>query len=266
MGNREFIKVDKNGTKVFHDYTCTRCGGQGGSEAWKFTGFTCYKCGGSGLQGKPEVYREYTPEYKAKLNEKAAKRAEAERIERNANFFTNIGVDSDGDGFIYVNSYDIKGDLKENGARYNNWLGWISANKIKDYTCYPFNINDVLYDSKENLMLDEFKCFNLLQKIKAEDKAAKDAAAGITPSEYIGNVNEKVEIVVKSARFVTSFQTQFGISFLYEFIDENDNIAIWFTGKDVDTDKVKTVKGTVKEHKLYNDVKQTVLTRCKIGE
>lgn len=27
-----YIRTDKNGTKIYHDYTCTRCGGAGYSE------------------------------------------------------------------------------------------------------------------------------------------------------------------------------------------------------------------------------------------
>lgn len=71
------IKIDRNGTKYYEGMVaCDRCGGQGGADAWRWTGWTCYKCGGTGkILGK---WKEYTPEYEAKLE--AKRRAKYERL------------------------------------------------------------------------------------------------------------------------------------------------------------------------------------------
>lgn len=67
------IKIDKNGTKYFVGVeACDRCGGAGEADKWYFTGKTCYKCGGTGTQ--PASWKEYTPEYEAKLEARRAKR------------------------------------------------------------------------------------------------------------------------------------------------------------------------------------------------
>lgn len=67
------IRVDKNGTKYFVGIeACDRCGGAGQADKWYFTGKICYKCGGSGTQSAK--WKEYTPEYEAKLEERRAKR------------------------------------------------------------------------------------------------------------------------------------------------------------------------------------------------
>ena len=73
------IRVDRNGTKYFEgDVPCSRCGGAGGADKWQFTGWTCYQCGGSGKEhGK---WKEYTPEYEAKLE--AKRKARHEKWER----------------------------------------------------------------------------------------------------------------------------------------------------------------------------------------
>ena len=81
MRNLEFVRVDKNGTKIYLDWSCPRCGGRGGSEQWAMTGFTCYECGGSGRSEKARVYKEYTPEYAAKLEARAAARWERQHAE-----------------------------------------------------------------------------------------------------------------------------------------------------------------------------------------
>lgn len=65
-----YVRTDRNGTKIFHDYRCPRCGGAGGSKMWEYTGFTCYSCGGSGKRDKPRVEKLYTKEYQAKLDKK----------------------------------------------------------------------------------------------------------------------------------------------------------------------------------------------------
>ena len=59
-------------------------GGQGGAQAWAYTGFTCYKCGGSGKQDKPSVTKVYTPEHAAKLEAQRNARHEKMEAEKNA--------------------------------------------------------------------------------------------------------------------------------------------------------------------------------------
>lgn len=97
MERMKYIRTDKNGTKIFEDYTCPRCGGAGESSKWLFTGLVCFACGGSGLRNRPKIVKEYTEEYLAKLEAKrkakeakyaeehaeeiAAAKAEAERQE-----------------------------------------------------------------------------------------------------------------------------------------------------------------------------------------
>lgn len=74
---KTLIKIDRNGSKHYEGMvTCDRCGGRGGSDAWKYTGYTCYKCGGTGRVYKKWIER--TPEYQAKLDAKRLARLEKE--------------------------------------------------------------------------------------------------------------------------------------------------------------------------------------------
>lgn len=86
----KLIKIDRNGSKHYEGMVvCDRCGGNGGSDTWKFTGWTCYKCGGTGKIASKWIER--TPEYQAKLDARRAKKQaermaelERERAEREA--------------------------------------------------------------------------------------------------------------------------------------------------------------------------------------
>ena len=75
------IKIDKNGSKHWEGMVpCDRCSGQGGAEAWKYTGWTCYKCGGTGTVYAKWIER--TPEYEAKLAARRAAKAKARMAEQ----------------------------------------------------------------------------------------------------------------------------------------------------------------------------------------
>lgn len=144
----EYIRTDKNGTKIYHDWTCTRCGGAGASDKWMLTGRICYECGGSGRGHKPAVIKEYTPEYEAKLNARREAR-EAKRLAENPpptqeelealaeetrrNNWVHEGFRRDGAGFVHAgDTYKNKEALKAAGGRWTYALrAYIAPNPIE---------------------------------------------------------------------------------------------------------------------------------------
>ena len=68
--------IDPKGqATIVKPHICGRCGGAGGSDAWKFTGWTCFQCGGRGETGLDTI-KLFTAEKLAKLNATAAVKAE----------------------------------------------------------------------------------------------------------------------------------------------------------------------------------------------
>lgn len=57
----EYVRTDRNGTKIYHDNNCPHCSGYGSLEKWARTGKTCFECGGSGLRPRPKIVKIYTP-------------------------------------------------------------------------------------------------------------------------------------------------------------------------------------------------------------
>lgn len=86
-------------------------------------------------------------------------------------------------------------------------------------------------------------------------------------SQYIGNKGDRLTITCKTFEFVKSFDSEWGMSHLYKFTDENDNVFSWFSSNYIDLDavEVKTVKGTVKGHSEFQGMKETQMTRCKVN-
>ena len=143
----EYIRTDKNGTKIYHDWTCPRCGGAGEAQKWEYTGRVCYACGGTGKRVKPLIVKEYTDEYRDKLDARRAARqakyeadhadeiaeAKAERDKRDAEWqaqntqraFADWGLGADGVGYILRgNTYPAKESIKAAGGRwrYGVWV------------------------------------------------------------------------------------------------------------------------------------------------
>lgn len=165
---RKLIRVDKNGTKIFHDWTCPRCGGAGQSDKWLFTGKVCYECGGTGKRATPKVVKEFTEEYAAKLEARriarAAKYAEdhadeiaqakaeqeaqevAWRKAANERTCMDLGCGADGVGYVLTgNTYPVKDQIKANGGK---WVSqtWVCpvAFEAKGVTAVRIDLNQYI--------------------------------------------------------------------------------------------------------------------------
>lgn len=152
MAKIVYLRTDKNGTKYYANYTCPRCGGAGGSDKWAFTGWTCYECGGTGESPTPVIEKEYTPEYRAKLDERARKRAEAKRAKQVEEFNNNRLAIAEKYGFnpegkIYVvtgNTYEIREELREAGAKYRGGINWYFLEKQDRYPTIELSYEECL--------------------------------------------------------------------------------------------------------------------------
>ena len=199
---KTLVKIDRNGSKHYEGMVvCDRCGGNGGSKAWAYTGWTCYKCGGTGKVFATWIER--TEEYEAKLAERRKARhakADAEREEKR-------------------------------------------------------------------------KQYEAEQEAKRLAKEAEDARikAQKAISQFVGTVGEKVSVDVTynySAYFTTYIGWMEEMMYIHNFTDENGNVIVWKTTKGIGNVEPGTkihLTGTVKDHGVYKDEKQTALIRCKIA-
>lgn len=272
MAQKILYKTDKNGTKYYHVIgPCSKCGGRGIISCFiPINGGECYDCGGSGIEEWNE--KEYTLEYEAKLEAQRQKREakrmaklQAELPAKKATWLEKNGFNSEGITYLFLgNTYEIKDQLKELGAKFDRLLGWHIDREIEGYQFITVNVNDVTFESMfDGYTLEPEKVWKLdLDSLK---KSAYKAQNNIKASEYVGNIKDKVELEVVF-QFRASWDSDFGTMNLYSFTDLNGNLIVWKTGNyfELESGDHVTIKGTVKDHSEYKGEKQTVLTRCKI--
>ena len=92
-------------------------------------------------------------------------------------------------------------------------------------------------------------------------------------SNYVGQIGEKIKVTVKVLNNRT-FDTQYGVSTVYNFLDDNGNKITWFASgagtaelTDISgTDTKVTIVGTVKAQQIskFDQQKETVVIRVKV--
>lgn len=186
------------------------------------------------------------------------------------------------DGNIYIvtggNTFEIKDKLKEAGARYHHDLGWFFGTEAikKDlglpegFYLFHCEVENVLeWDGVKNAYVKEDTYDEIKNLHKLPPKEPKEPTELEKNSQFYGKVGDrlrKVDAIFKSARWISN---DWGGSYLYVFEYQN-NIFIWFSQSEscalLEKDAPVTLSGTIKDHKDYNGVKQTYLSRCIVKE
>ena len=273
--NATILKQYQKDGKEYADIeeVCDRCGGKGvyfvgwlndhGVPAQPDNG-VCYKCSGAGkTHASVRVYtqQEYDRMQAAKQKTNQRKAAElrdklAAKLQAdNVSLLKRMGFEDVVAYAIIGNTYDIKDALKEHGCRYSYTLKWVSPTKPIWLTTHEY----------VELSADKVFTINDYGVLEVREGAAEYLQSLIpTKGQYVGNIGEKISTVARLAKSY-SYNTRFGISNIYTFIDTNGNELTWFTSNsDGEENVVYSLTGTVKGHSEYNNIKQTVLTRCKL--
>lgn len=167
-------------------------------------------------------------------------------------------------GYITIfkgNTYEDKEYFQMSTARYCRWWGWyfISTEILPD---------DIPEDVEPITLLWEM-VGNEDGTLKKEDEVTAAVESLIYDSdisEYQGNVGERLELFLTVEKTI-SLDSYYGQSILYTMRDNNQNIFIWITSSTkthLEENNIYHLRGTVKEHKMYKNQKQTVLSRCTL--
>lgn len=163
-------------------------------------------------------------------------------------------------GFITIfkgNTYEDKEYFQMSTARYSRLWGWyfISTDELpedipEDVT--PITLPwEMVGNSNEELKTES-------EVIAAVESLIYDPDI----SEYQGEVGERLELILTVEKTI-EFEGYYGRSTMHIMNDYDGNCYVWTTSaKHWEPETERHIKGTVKEHKIYRGVKQTILTRC----
>lgn len=148
---------------------------------------------------------------------------------------------------------------------------WIANSERDDNYFHNLKVacgNDWVDYKGLGLLVSAFPAYNreLEYEAKRREQEARDAESR-AKSSYMGNVGDKVSFQIADFRTIASWTNNYGAYVcVYKFVSADGLEATWKTSSDIDYDTIigSVISGTVKEHKEYNGIKQTELTRCKI--
>lgn len=277
----ETIRTEKNKLYADIECNCYKCGGKGQILYFgHIDNGVCFACGGRGKFYK-EHCRVYTTEEREKMDAAAAAKKEREfekqKAEAPAKRQAWLDKYNISNGIVLIvagcNTYNIKDELKEKGAKFYSGLGWFfgtdtAPNEISDPNAFLFqyDIEKLMYWNEVgggpyflDGALDEMKA-DIKQTIASRNKETSN-------SQFVGEIGERLRNM--KATFVSSryFEGNWGGSFVYTF-EVNNNIFTWFTQKvlTINEGDIIDLTGTVKNHTEYNGILQTQLSRCIIKE
>lgn len=142
-------------------------------------------------------------------------------------------------------------------ARYARWWGWYIISTEEIPTDLPAGIEAIRLPW-ESVGQDsgELKSESLVKE--AVEALIYEAGT----SEFVGEIGERIELTLTVSRAI-EIENDYGHSIMHIMEDDCGNVYVWITAaRSWPEGSVKTVRGTIKDHRLYKNTKQTVLTRC----
>jgi hypothetical protein len=225
---------------------CYRCGGQGGSDAWKNTGYKCYDCLGSGMhKNGPQKVRLYTEEQLTRLNAIKAKKDATEQAKGE-----RAKAKAEEEAFMRMLMFTAKhGDLLD---------------RAEPYETRSEFIRDVCAKAREKWELSDKQAEALSNAIARFQEADKGKEA----SEYMGSVGERLRglqaTVIKQVVLpvISEFSSCLTITTLRA--ETGEMIVVKSNAFRARPGAVLVIDGSVKKHNIYNGEKQTQLKIVKI--
>ena len=188
-------------------------------------------------------YSKYYPEVKI---------IQPKKSQKDALGFTN--------GYITIfkgNTYAHLDWFKQSIARYTRNWGW-----------YIVSTEDVPADLPEGIEPSRLNWEDVSDDgitVKDEDKVKAFVETLIFEpgtSEFVGAIGQRLELNLTVTNAI-ELDGSYGRSTMHIMEDDDGNIFVWSTSaKTLAVGSTFHCKGTVKDHRVYRNTKQTVLTRC----
>lgn len=150
-------------------------------------------------------------------------------------------------------------------------LAWLDKQEARNDYMHNLKVVCALPDTTYNrigLLVSLFPTYNRDLEVQAAREAEAQAES---KSEFVGNPGDRIDVQVDSVWCITSWETCYGYRpetvYVWKITGTDGNIYTWKTSTYLSEDHPPvSIKGTVKEHKVFRDVKQTEITRCKVTQ
>jgi hypothetical protein len=143
----------------------------------------------------------------------------------------------------------------------NDTVDWVRAIEDTTGNDYLYNLTVIFSDDYMHEKHAGYTASAIVAMQKAQAHARELEIDGV--SEYQGTIKKRQEWTLKLIS-VKTIEGMYGATHIHRFKDENGNVFVWFSSREeLNPGYTFTGKGTVKDHKEYRNIKQTILTRCK---
>ena len=258
--------------------TCPRCGGSGHYSYNQMDGTRCYGCGGTGISvQKVRAYTEKEYQRMVAANERARAKKAEEKAAKERDLVENaekykhevalkLGFGENEKAYLVYgdDTFSIKNELRELGARFDPTLKWFFPNEVAlpaGYKLCEMSF-DELYTYNPRTKWAEFK-----EDAKAIVSRRIAELKGPSTSEfYPAAEKERLRNITARVSNIRGFEGIYGYTFVYTFTSEN-YVFVWMTAKNdaqLAVGDVVDLTGTIKKFEEYMGVKTTYLTRCTI--
>ena len=146
-----------------------------------------------------------------------------------------------------------------------NVLAWIDEQEETNNYIHNLKVAcslDYVTFDKFGILASAFPAYNKeLERIAKKEKQETQEKQSV----HVGSIGERINIEIANWNVLTSWQTQYGITYVYKIVDINNNVYTWKSNTSL-ADSTKKIVATIKAHNEYNGILQTEITRCrKVG-
>ena len=130
---------------------------------------------------------------------------------------------------------------------------------------YGWNMMTVQERIEHRKIMSAFKKNEEIESYRTEHhkRLKEQAKKKAIISEFVGTIGKRQDFTL-TVKKALAFESQYGTIYFYIMEDSKENTFVWKTTKGLEADTKYILKGKIKEHEIYRDRKQTIITRCKI--
>lgn len=163
--------------------------------------------------------------------------------------------------------YKFKMEMPEESSIYTESM----LQTVKDMISYYLSLaDDSEFIHNINVVLSEGYCniknIGILAYLpfgyqKAKEKTERERKSVYA---YFGEIGKRYKDLKVTLSVLTSYDTDYGITYIYKMEDSKCHVFTWKTGKGFEPGTY-TATMSIKDHKEYRGQKQTEVTRCKLS-